>query len=193
MRDERNLLVVSGPSGCGKDSVVQCMLQRHEGIEVSVSATTRQARPGEQEGVDYFFLTLEEFERHIAAGDFLEYAKYVDNCYGTLKSEVDKRIHSGIVCVLVIEVFGAENVKKMYPGCTTVFILPPNMDELERRLRSRGTENEEWVCKRMKRAREEMPEAKKYDYTVVNDELEACAEELYGILCKERLGEVRCD
>lgn len=188
MKDERRLLVVSGPSGCGKDSVVQDMMARYPGIEVSVSATTRAPRCGEVEGVDYYYITRAQFNRYVAENRFLEYAEYVDNCYGTLKDEVDGRIEKGIVCVLVIEVFGAENVKCQYPGCTTVFILPPDMEELERRLRARGTEDEEWVHKRMAKAQLEMVEAPKYDFQLVNDNLHRCADELYAILQK-RLGE----
>lgn len=188
MKDERNLLVVSGPSGCGKDSVVQRMVQNHPEIEVSVSATTRAPRSGEQEGVDYYYMDVERFRAHVAAGELLEYTCYVDNYYGTLKSEVENRIHRGVVCVLVIEVFGAENMKRMYPDCTTIFILPPSMEELERRLRCRGTEGEEWVAKRLRRAAEEMPEAKNYDFTLVNDDMDKCAEEMYRILQEKILG-----
>ena len=182
MNKERYLLVISGPSGSGKDSIVAKLIAAHPGIECSVSATTRPPREDEVEGVHYFFMSKEQFEKHIAAGDLLEYAEYVGNYYGTLKSQVDARLEKKITCVLVIEVEGAANIKRHYPDCTTVFVLPPSMGELERRLRKRGTESEEWVRRRMLRAEEEMALADQYDYTIVNDELCRCADRLYEIL-----------
>lgn len=188
MNKDRYLLVISGPSGSGKDSVVARLMARHPGMECSVSATTRAPRPGEEEGVHYFFLTKEQFEGHIQNGELLEYASYVGNYYGTLKSQVDSRLARGVTCILVIEVEGAANVKRNYPGCTTVFIQPPSEAELERRLRGRGTECEERVQKRLRRAREEMAQADSYDFVLVNDELDGCAEALYEILQKRQQG-----
>lgn len=179
---QRNLLVVSGPSGCGKDTVVQILMDRHPGIELSVSATTRDPRPDEVNGVHYHFLSKELFEQYIEKGFLLEYANYVGNYYGTLRSEVEKRINEDITCVLVIEVMGTARVRRAYPECTTIFILPPSMEELERRLRSRGTESEEWVQKRLARAREELPLANDYDFQLVNADPYECADRLYEIL-----------
>lgn len=186
---QRRLLVVSGPSGCGKDTVVKILMERHSGIELSVSATTRDPREDEVNGQHYHFVTKEQFEHFITHDSLLEYANYVGNYYGTLRSEVEKRIHNGITCVLVIEVMGTERVRRAYPDCTTVFILPPSMEELERRLRARGTESEEWVQKRLARAREELPLAGDYDFQLVNLDPYACADELYHILRQRQQAE----
>ncbi len=182
MNKQRYLMVVSGPSGCGKDTVVNYLIKNYANIEVAVSATTRDPRPGEQDGVNYHYVTMAEFEGHIQQGNLLEYANYVGNYYGTLKAEVDRRIEKGITCILVIEVEGAAQIKELYPDCTTVFVLPPSMEELARRLRGRGSEDEEWVQKRLKRAEEEITYACNYDFTVVNDTIEGCAREIYSIL-----------
>lgn len=188
MNRERYLLVVSGPAGSGKDTVVQRMIAEHPGIECSVSATTRPPRAGEVDGKHYFFLSREEFDAKGRAGQLLESACYVDNCYGTLRSEVERRIEAGVSCVLVIEVEGAANIKRQYPECTTVFIRPPSMQELERRLRGRGTEGEEELQKRLARAREELQMADDYDFSVVNDDAGVCAEQLYNILMRRQGG-----
>lgn len=182
MNEQRFLLVVSGPSGSGKDTVVRELMKKHEGIELSISATTRLPRECEVQGVDYHFVTKEQFEQHIAKGELLEYASYVGNYYGTLKSEVDRRINEGITCVLIIEVEGAAQIKKLYPGCTMVFVMPPSMEELERRLRGRNTESEERILERMQRAKEEMESAQSYDCQVINEDVHKCAEEIYSIL-----------
>ena len=194
MNEQRRLLVVSGPSGVGKDSVVKAMIRKYaqadELIEVSVSATTRSKALGEAEGVDYHFLERRQFEEHIAADSFLEYAEYSENYYGTLKAEVDSRISRGITCVLVIEVRGAERVKSAYPECTTVFVLPPDMKELESRIRGRKRDSEEQIHQRMETAKLlEMPLADSYDFKIVNTDLDTCADELYAILKQRQQAE----
>lgn len=186
MNEQRYLLVVSGPSGIGKDTVVRCLMERHAGIELSVSATTRAPRPGEKQGELYYYMSREEFEQRIADDAFVEYTIYAGNYYGTLKSEVEKRIANGVVCVLVIEVTGAGNVKRLYPACTTVFVEAPDMEEHARRLRGRGSEDEAAMAERMRIAEKEMTYAGQYDYRLVNDVAADCAERLYGIL-QERL------
>lgn len=182
MNKEKFLLVVSGPSGSGKDTVVNYLANNYENIEIAVSATTRGMRAGEKDGENYFFLSTEEFEKKISEKQLLEYAKYCDNYYGTLRSEVDDRINSNITVVLVIEVQGAAKVKALYPGCTSVFIRPPSYEELERRLKGRGTESDDKIAARLKRAVEEMEYASEYDYVVVNDDIKRCADEIHSIL-----------
>ena len=172
MNKQRYLLVVSGPSGAGKDTVVSRMMQKHPEIEISVSATTRAPRAGETDGENYYFLTNEQFEKKIDCGKY----------YGTPKSEVDARLDRGTTVVLVIEVVGAANIKKLYPESTLIFIMPPSMDELRARLRGRGTESEEAIAGRLKRAEEELPYAREYDFSVENRDVDACADEIYRIL-----------
>ena len=179
---EQHLIVLSGPAGSGKDTVVQRLIELHPEIEVSVSLTTRNKRPGEHEGVNYYYIEAAEFERRIAAGEVLEYTNYCGNYYGTPKAEIEKRMRSGINVVLIIEVEGAANVKRIYPGAKLVFIRPPSFEELERRLRGRKTETEEKIQKRLSRALEEMEYACDYDYVIINDKVDDCAQELYQII-----------
>ena len=184
MNKERHLLVVSGPSGAGKDTVVRRMMEKYPEIELSVSATTRAPRNGEKEGIDYYFMTNEAFEQKIERGEMLEYVHYCDRYYGTPKSEVDRRLDAGIPVVLVIEVIGAANIKKLYPDSTLVFIMPPSLEELSRRLHGRGTEPEDVIQKRLARAQEEIERKAQYDFSVVNDDVDRCSEKVYSILRK---------
>ena len=139
MKGEKYLFVVSGPSGTGKDTVVAKLLGSHPEIEKTVSATTRTMREGEVNGKNYHFLTKEQFETALAEGNIVEHTCYCENYYGTLRSEVERHMEQQIPVILVIEVEGAGNIKRMYPGSTTIFVMPPDMKELERRLRYRGT------------------------------------------------------
>lgn len=182
MKDEKYLFVVSGPSGTGKDTVVACLLKKHPEIQHTVSATTRAPREGEKDGINYHFMTVADFESHLAQDQIVEHTCYCGNYYGTLRSEIEARMEHGIPVILVIEVEGAGNIKKMYPGATTVFILPPSMEELERRLRNRGTENEETIQRRLTRAKTEIADSAAYDEHVVNDQVDSCAESLYAII-----------
>ena len=182
MNNEQYLVVVSGPSGSGKDTVVSRLMAQHPEIEISVSATTRDKRPGEQEGVNYYYLTVPAFEQKIADGEILEYTQYCGNYYGTPKSAVDRRIAAHTTVILVIEVVGATNIKRLYPGATTIFIQPPSYAELEERLRGRGTESEQAIQSRLARAAEEMSYATDYDEVVVNDDVDRCADEIYRLI-----------
>jgi guanylate kinase len=182
VNNERFLLVISGPSGIGKDTVVGKIMSTYPNFELSVSVTTRKPRNYEINGEHYYFTSEMEFLRRVKAGEFIEYAQYAGNYYGTLKSEVDKRINKGIYCILVIEVNGCQNVKALYPGCTTVFLLAPNPQEHERRLRERACETEKDMAKRLEIAKEEMKLADNYDFCVVNKDVEECAKEIYSIV-----------
>ncbi len=178
MNNEHRLTVISGPSGCGKDTVVRNLLALRKDCRLSVSCTTRAPRPGEEEGVDYFFITREEFERRIAAGDILEYNEYAGNLYGTAKTELESAFSGDRTVILVIDVNGGRNVKKAYPGAQLIFLVPPSEEELKRRLLGRNTETPESLERRLAIAREEMKCAGDYDVTVVNDSLDRCVKEV---------------
>lgn len=177
-----NLFVLSGPSGAGKGTLVKRVLQRVPDAWVSVSATTRQPRPGEVDGRDYFFLDQPRFDELVSQGGFLEWAHVHGNSYGTLRSRVQDRIDHGSQVILEIDVQGAFQVKKAMPEAHLIFIEPPSLEELERRLRGRGTETEEVICNRMKTAEVELARKMEYDVQVVNDELERATEELVSYI-----------
>lgn len=182
------LIVLSGPSGVGKGTVCKALLARNPQVKLSVSATTRAPRPGEVEGVSYFFKTREEFERMIAAGEFLEYMDVFGmNYYGTPRSYVEQQLAEGNDIVLEIDVKGAMNVKRLCPEAVLIFIAPPSMETLKKRLVGRGTETEEAVERRTKEAFAEMRLMPEYDYAVVNDTLEDAVCSVETILKAERL------
>lgn len=178
---DKSIVVISGPSGCGKDTVVKKILSMDERFILSVSATTRQRRPIETDGIDYIFLSKEEFETKLADNEFLEYTNYCDNYYGTLKKQIEDKVNAGKVVVLVIEVEGAQNVKKEYPDCLTIFLAPPSLEELERRLKNRGTEDENKIKQRLFKAKEELGFQSSYDYIVENNNIEECAQSIINI------------
>lgn len=177
-----SVFIISGPSGCGKNTVFEELKKRTDNLEQTVSVTTRLPRVGEKNGVDYYFVTLDEFNRKIAAGDFIEYVKYGDNYYGTPKSEVERIINSGKNVVLVIEVQGALNIKKEYPEAISVFITPPSFEELRKRIVSRGENTPEETQTRLEIAAREMEYKNDYDFCVVNDELEECVNRIFNII-----------
>lgn len=180
------LLVVSAPSAGGKGTILKELLQTEADLRMSVSATTRQPRPGEEHGRQYYFISREEFQAQVSQGMMLEHAEYVGNCYGTPRGPVDQWREEGLDVVLEIEVQGGAQVKKLVPDCVTVFITPPSMAVLEQRLRDRGTEDEATVQKRLKMALTELEHAKDYDYVVVNDRLEDAVEDMRAILRSEK-------
>ena len=186
MQKKGKLFVFSGPSGVGKGTLKDKLFEEFEGeLRFSVSATTRPPRQGEKDGVDYFYITREEFDQRIAADEFLEHATFSGNSYGTPRSFVTGLLDQGVNVLLEIEVQGAMQVMEKMPECVSVFILPPSYEELERRLRGRATESEEKVLLRLETARRELPLAEKYAYRIVNNDLDKAYEELRAIYVKE--------
>ena len=182
MQGEKYLFVVSGPSGTGKDTIVARLLADHPEIQHTISATTRAPREGEQDGANYYFASKEDFERKLQNDEIVEHTCNCGNYYGTLRSEIERHMREKTPVILVIEVEGAGNIKRLYPGATTVFVLPPDIQELERRLRARGTEDEATIQKRLTRAQTEIANAIHYDEHLVNVEVGPCAESLYTII-----------
>lgn len=179
------LIVYSGCSGVGKGTIMKYILKELPELNFSVSATTRSPRQGETNGVEYFFVSREEFEQMVADGGFLEHAEYCGNYYGTPKKAVEEKLQQGINVILEIEVKGGVTVINNFPECVSLFILPPSMEELERRLRKRATEDEETINKRLAEAVEELKSAPLYKYNVVNGELDTAVEEVISIIRKE--------
>ena len=182
MNKEGILIVVSGFSGAGKGTIMKALLERYENYALSISATTRNPRPGEEEGKAYFFKTTEEFEKMIAQDDLIEYAMYVGNYYGTPKAYVEEQLRAGKDVILEIEIQGALKVKEKFPNTLLLFVTPPSAEELRKRLEGRGTETQEVIDGRMKRAIEEAEYMDQYDYLVVNDELDVCVEEMHHLI-----------
>ncbi len=181
------LMVISGPAGSGKGTVVKLLREKVPSLALSVSATTRQPRPGEEDGVHYFFIAREDFEERIADGEILEYTEYCGNLYGTPAEGVRRALDAGNDIVLEIEVDGASQIKRKFPDAVTVMLMPPNGATLEARLRGRGTETEDVIKRRMQTARGEIAKSVNYDYIAVNGDGDAdgCAETLRAILSAE--------
>ncbi len=179
------LFVVSAPAGCGKDTILEKALAKDINLCYSVSATTRAMRPGETEGISYYFKTREEFEKMIAGGELLEHTEYCGNYYGTPKETVEETLSCGKNVVLKIEVEGAGNVKRLCPEAVLIFILPPSMQELERRLYKRGTEDEETIRQRLKQAETEIACADSYDYVIINGDLDEAVSDFVSVIKAE--------
>lgn len=181
--DKRGILiVVSGFSGSGKGTLMKELLSRYDNYALSVSATTRRPRPGEEEGREYFFKTTEEFEKMIAKDALIEYARYVDNYYGTPRTYVEEQLAAGRDVVLEIEIQGALKVKEKFPDTLLLFVTPPTAGELRRRLVGRGTETMDVIEYRMSRAKEEAEGMDRYDYLIINDDLDECVREMHEII-----------
>ena len=185
MTTKGKTFVVSGPSGVGKSTVLKALLEKRPDLYFSVSFTTRAPREGEQDGVNYHFVTREEFQARIGRGEFLEYAEYVGNFYGTPKKFVDDAMEAGKDVILDIEIQGAIQVCSKRPDTVRIFIAPPSWAELERRLKERGTDSDEKIEKRLLRAKVEFQTAHTYDYFVINDTVDNAVRELNAIITAE--------
>lgn len=180
------LIVVSGPSGAGKDTICQKLIKENSNIWMSVSMTTRKPRPLEKDSVDYFFVSSEEFENKINDNTFLEYASYNDNYYGTPKDKVEEKLNEGKDVILVIDINGAINIKKIIPSALFIFIMPPDMETLKNRLIDRKTESKDKVVQRFITAYNEVNNYKKYNYVVVNDKVEDAVNKVKSIIQSEK-------
>ncbi len=186
------LLVISGFSGAGKGTVVNRLREKYDEYALSISMTSRAPRPGDVEGVNYFFVTREKFEKTIAENGLLEYAEYCGNYYGTPRAFVEEQLNVGKNVILEIEIQGATNIKKAFPESLLIFLTPPSASELEKRLKGRGTETEEVIRKRLKRAAEESAGMDSYDFIIVNDDLEECVEEVHRTIELAHNQPLRC-
>ncbi|MCR5031332.1 MAG: guanylate kinase [Lachnospiraceae bacterium] len=182
MKQKGVLIVVSGFAGTGKGTLMKRLLSDYDTYALSVSMTTRSPRPGEEHGREYFFVTKEEFEKKIEEGGLIEHACYCDNYYGTPRDYVEQKLEEGKNVILEIEVQGALKVKERFPDSILIYVLPPSIPELEKRLIGRGTETPEVIHRRLSRATEEIREIQKYDYIVVNDDLDRCVVQLHSII-----------
>lgn len=185
MNNKGKLLVISGPSGAGKSTVVARAIEGREDICFSTSVTTRAPRPGEVDGREYFFISFERFREMVENDELLEHAEYVANRYGTPRSYVNGKLEEGLNVLLDIEVQGARQVRRKMPEAVLIFIAPPSLEELERRLRGRGTDTESAIEGRLIRARQEFQEADFYDYLIVNDDVDRAADKLRAIIAAE--------
>ena len=176
------LFVIAAPSGAGKTSLVRALMEREPGLRFSISYTTRKQRPNEVHGRDYFFVTREEFDRMIAAGEFLEHATVFDNSYGTARRQVEESLAAGQDLILEIDWQGAQQIRRALPECHSIFILPPSRAELERRLRGRGTDSEEVIQRRLRDAAGDMGHWREFDFVVVNDDFDRALGELQAIV-----------
>lgn len=183
----KKLFVISGSSGVGKGTVIKKFLEKNPDFKLSVSCTTRAKRDGEQHGVNYYYLTKEEFMNAVDNGEFLEWAEFSGNCYGTNKSFVEKCLNNNENLLLEIDTKGALQVKNKMDNAVLIFIMPPSIEELEKRLRGRGTETEDAIQKRLHTVKSEMENAKQFHYKVVNDEVDRAVEEIENIIKKEQI------
>ena len=182
MKRKGIITVVSGFSGAGKGTIMKALTAKYDEYALSISATTRDPRPGEENGREYFFVSNEEFEKMISENGLIEHAGYVNHYYGTPRKFVEDKLNAGIDVILEIEIQGALQIKKQYPDAVLLFVMPPSAEVLEQRLRGRGTETDEVIRKRLARAVEESVGIENYDYIVINDKLEDAVERVHGII-----------
>lgn len=192
MKEKGLLIVISGFSGAGKGTLVKALLKKYDNYALSVSMTTRAPRPGERDGVEYFFTDRKHFEETIKQDGLIEYAPYCGNYYGTPKAYVEEQLAAGKNVILEIEIQGALKIKDKFPESLLIFVTPPSADELRRRLEGRGTESEDAIARRLARAAEESEGVEAYDYIVINDSLDECVEEVHQVVNAARRAPVRC-
>ena len=185
-KKQGQLIIVSGPSGAGKDTVINEVMKKQENAWISISATSREKRPGEKEGINYYYLTKEEFEQKIEENYFLEYAEYAGNYYGTPKETIVEKLEKGIDVILVIEIQGAMKIKELIPEALFIFIMPPSENELMKRLKGRKTEDKKKIIERFNIAYKEINEVTKYNYVVINDEVKEAALKIKAIIKAEK-------
>ena len=182
MKNQKKLIILTGPSGVGKGTVVKGILSKNKNIWLSISATTREPRAGEKEGVNYYFLNQEKFKEMIEEKLFLEWAQFAGNYYGTPLSSVNEKIKKGLTVLLEIEVEGAKQIKEKFPESLSIFLLPPNKAELERRIRNRGTDKEEAIKKRLLRANYEISASNQFDFALINDNVNETAKRIIKLV-----------
>ena len=196
------MIVISGFSGAGKGTLMKRLVEEYDRYALSISATTRKPRPGEKDGREYFFLSKEQFEQKIADSALIEYAQYCDNYYGTPREYVEKELSKGRDVILEIEIQGALKIRKQYPNALLLFVSAPSAKELRRRLSGRGTETQDVIDQRLRRAAQEAEGIEEYDYLVINDDLETCVRQLHEIIdaahhtpgrCMEFIEKIRKD
>lgn len=182
MNKKGTLVLFSGPSGVGKDTVLEVVLNKNRDLQKSISLTTRDIRENEMDGKDYYFITQSAFDEMVKNNEVLEFAQYGNNFYGTPKAPIDKWLSEGKTIILKIEVQGAKKIKELYPDAVGIFIMPPSMEELEKRLRLRGTESEDDIKRRLDIAKNEMEKSVDYDYLVVNDDIDLASDNVLDIV-----------
>ena len=182
MREKGILIVVSGFSGSGKGTIMKELLKQYDNYALSISATTRNPRPGEEDGREYFFKTVEDFEKMIAKDELIEYARYVENYYGTPRTYVEQQLEAGKDVILEIEIQGALKVKEKYPDALMLFLVPPDAQTLKERLVGRGTETADVIHDRLERAAQEAQEMGSYEYIIVNDDLDTCVKQVHELI-----------
>ena len=182
MKNLKKLIIITGPSGVGKGTVVKKLLDRDKDIWLSISATTRNPRMGEKDGKNYYFVSNESFKEMIDKEEFLEWAKFSGNYYGTPLSKVNEKIEKGFIVLLEIEVEGAKQIKEKFPEALSIFLLPPSKEELEKRIRKRGTEKEEAIQKRLSRANYEIPFSSKFDFALTNHDIDETVKAVFNII-----------
>ena len=182
MKNLKKLIIITGPSGVGKGTIVKEILDKDKDIWLSISATTRKPRMGEKNGVNYYFISDERFKDMIDKKEFFEWAQFAGNYYGTPISNVNEKIEKGLIVLLEIEVEGAKQIKEKFPEALSIFLLPPSKKELEKRIRNRGTENEEAINKRLNRAKYEIASSDKFDFVLTNHDVDETVKEVFKII-----------